>query len=199
MGNDFSAVILSSGLSERMGHPKALLRWDDSANFLEHIIREFEQAGCCSIVCLINEITEPYFGKIRVPNNVKFLINHHPDKGRFYSIRTGLIELTDSPFCFIHNVDNPFVNIDIIRKLLSKINPDSWCSPVFKGQGGHPVLISKPIIGNILDTENTETRLSDILNQFPKIKVEMDNDFVLRNINTSEDYKFYFGKQTGSN
>lgn len=198
MGNDFSAVILASGLSERMGHPKALLRWDESANFLEHIIREFEQAGCFSIVCLINEITESYFGKIPVSENVKFIINHHPDRGRFYSIKTGLNALTESPFCLIHNVDNPFVNTEILGKLLAKRNPGSWCSPVYKYQGGHPILISNKIIRKITESVISEGWLPDILNQFPKIRVETDNDFILRNINTFEEYKYYFGKEAGS-
>ena len=146
MDTTFSTIILSSGLSERMGQPKALLKWDQSTTFIEKIINEFLKAGSESVICMINEITEPFCKKMIVPQNVKFIVNHHPDWGRFYSIRTGLNEVKDSNFCFVHNVDNPFVSLEAINKLLAKRNPDAWCSPVYMEKGGHPVLLPNSII-----------------------------------------------------
>jgi molybdenum cofactor cytidylyltransferase len=192
MNSGISAVILSSGLSERMGQPKALLKWDGRTTFIEKIISEFSNAGCDRIICMINKITEPYCKELQVPGNVKFVVNHHPDWGRFYSVRTGLRELGESPYCMVHNVDNPFVNDVIIDKLIVMKKPGTWCSPVYKGKGGHPVLLSRVIITRIIENEDLNTILADILNDFPKISVEMNNDLILRNVNTPEDFNNYF-------
>ena len=187
-----SAVILSSGLSERMRQPKALLKWNQSLTFIGKIIGEFERFGCERIVCMINETTELPCSKLVVPQNVKFVVNHHPEWGRFYSIRTGLSEVTGSDYCFIHNVDNPFVNNDTIEKLYSQRSKQRWCSPVFNGKGGHPVLIPDQIIKSIVEKQELNTTLADVLNNYPVVKIEMDDDSIHRNINTPEGYEHYF-------
>lgn len=191
MSETISAVILSSGLSERMGKPKALLKWNQKTTFIEKIVSEFHRFGCKQIICMINEIIEPVCNKMLVPQNVRFVVNHHPDWGRFYSVRTGLSEVLDSDYCFIHNVDNPFVNIRTIEKLYSERNPETWCSPVYRNKGGHPVLIPGTIIRKIVEVQDLNTTLADMLNLYPKIVIEMDDDSIHRNINTPEDYSKY--------
>ena len=188
MKSNFTTIILSSGLSQRMGQPKALLKWDESTTFIEKIINEFVKAGSTKIVCMINEIIELSCKELSVPSNVEFVVNHHPDWGRFYSILTGVNTLKKNNYCFIHNVDNPFVRSEIIDKLWSHRKPGHWCSPSYNGKGGHPVLLSKEITNKISTTSNLDLTLRDILTQFPKIQVSTTDNNILRNINTPEDY-----------
>lgn len=192
MDNSFSTIILSSGFSERMGQPKALLKWDESTTFIEKIINEFIQAGSAKIVCMINERIEPFCKKMTLPTNVEFIVNHHPERGRFLSILTGVGALGESNYCFIHNIDNPFVNVGLIKKLLAHKESGKWCSPVYNGKGGHPVLLSNTIINKIATVTDLNTTLRDILEQFPKISVSTDDENVLRNINTPEEYNLWF-------
>ena len=192
MDDNCSAIILSSGLSERMGQPKALLKWNRSVTFIEKIIDEFNSFGCNPVICMINEIIEPACNSLKAPENVRFIVNHHPDWGRFYSIKTGLNEVRDSAYCFIHNVDNPFVNAVTLKELYMRRTPEAWCSPAYKDKGGHPVLIPGTIIKEIAGNEDLNTTLADILSGFPKIIVELNSDSVLRNINTSDDFNTYF-------
>jgi molybdenum cofactor cytidylyltransferase len=192
MKSTFSVIILASGLSERMGEPKALLKWDNSKTFLEKIINEYIMAGCSRIVCMVNIKTEPFCRNLKIPKNVKFVINPHPEWGRFYSIRTGSQEVLDSDYCFIQNVDNPFVQVEIIEKLYSQRSSEAWCSPVFMGKGGHPVLLPQFIIQKINKVDNLDLTLLDVLKPCRRISVETDSDTILRNINTPEEYKKYF-------
>ncbi len=171
------AIILSAGFSERMGQPKALLKWNPSTTFIEKIINEFCSFNCNPVICVINKSIEPDCSRLRVPSRVKFIINEHPESGRFSSVRTGINEITEADFCFIHNVDNPF-----------------WCSPVYAGKGGHPVLIPSSVIRVIANTHDLAITLADILNSFPRINMEMADDTPLRNINTRDDYKKYLGR-----
>lgn len=187
------AIILSAGFSERMGQPKALLKWNRSTTFIEKIINEFCSFNCNPVICVINKSIEPDCRRLRLPSRVKFIINEHPESGRFSSVRTGINEITEADFCFIHNVDNPFVNRDVISRLFALRDPGAWCSPVYAGKGGHPVLIPSSVIGEIAGTHDLTTTLADILNSFPRINMEMPDDTLLRNINTRDDYNKYWG------
>jgi molybdenum cofactor cytidylyltransferase len=193
MTDTVSAVILSSGTSERMGQPKALLKWDRSVTFIEKILNEFLVSGCSQVICMINEQTESFCRALKVPGEVKFVVNHHPEWGRFYSIRTGIDRISGSDYCFIHNVDNPFVDQEIIERILAKRNPASWCSPVFRDKGGHPVLLPGCICKEIAKVEDLNSTLMDVLALYPKVKVEASHDGILRNINTPEEYNGIFG------
>jgi CTP:molybdopterin cytidylyltransferase MocA len=176
-----------------MGQPKALLKWDSSTTFIEKIINEFCSFNCTPVICVINKSIEPDCRRLRVPSRVKFIINEHPESGRFSSVRTGINEITEADFCFIHNVDNPFVNRDVISRLFALRDPDAWCSPVYAGKGGHPVLIPFSVIRMIANTHDLAITLADILNSFSRINMEMPDDTLLRNINTRDDYNKYWG------
>jgi len=191
MDNKLSAIILSAGFSERMGRPKALLQWNYSTVFVEKIINEFQQFGCGKIICIINEKIELFCKELKLAQNVKFVINQRPELGRFNSVKLGAAEAAGSDFCFIHNVDNPFVNRKTIENLYLMRDADSWCSPVFSGKRGHPVLLPNAILKKINKIDNLNTVLSDILNKYPVVRVEVEDDSILRNINTPEDYFNY--------
>jgi CTP:molybdopterin cytidylyltransferase MocA len=190
MDGSFAAILLSAGLSERMGTAKALLRWNSSLSFIEKLINEFEGAGCSEIICVINTEIKSSIDALSIPDKVKFVVNDFPEKGRFYSVRTGLSTLTDAGFCFIHNVDNPFITKDIITQIYACKDHEKWVSPIHQNHSGHPVLIPKKIIRHILEQEYPNTTLRDCLISFPKITVNIHNDAILRNINTPEDYHY---------
>lgn len=183
-----SVLILASGLSERMGRPKALLQWDQSKTFIEKIIEEYLEAGCGKVVCTVNRHVLPFCTSLKSLPNLKFVLNRHPEWGRMYSVKLGLKELAGSSFCFIQNVDNPFIHSKNIMKILEAGNQETWCSPEYKGQGGHPVLLPKSIINQILLEKDLSATLQQVLRIFPKKEVEMEDNSILKNINTPEDY-----------
>jgi molybdenum cofactor cytidylyltransferase len=192
LDNSYTTVILASGLSERMGEPKALLKWDTTTTFLEKIINEYLKASCSRIICLINKKAEPFFQKSKIQSEVKFINNEYPEWGRFYAIKIALQQAQANNFCFIQNVDNPFVTVEIIEKLFSTRSSDAWCSPVYMGKGGHPVLLPQLIVQKISQIKDNNYTLLDILKPLKRINVEIDNDLILRNINTPEEYERFF-------
>ena len=190
----FSALILSSGLSVRMGQPKAFLNWDDSRTFIEIIACDFIEAACTHVICTVNRFILPGCRKLNLPSNVKFILNEHPEWSRLYSISLGLKELRGNSYCFIHNVDNPFIHSGIIKNLLESADPGSWISPEYQGKSSHPVLLPPGIINKVLAVYSPTATLHDILNLFPKISVKMQDDAVLRNSNTPEEYLKFLKK-----
>ena len=191
----FSALILASGLSERMGKPKPLLMWDQSMTFLEKIISEYIQAGSIRVIVTVNSRVLPHCKLLEKFPKVQCIYNKHPDWGRMYSLKLGLEELKESSYCFIQNVDNPHIDSAIIKKIVQHADPESWCSPEYKGVGGHPVLLPNSIINQILQEKRVNITLKDMLGRFPQKRVPMDNNSILKNINTPQDYLMFLEDQ----
>ena len=191
--NTYSVIILAAGLSKRMGTPKFNLSFDKKNNFLTHIIYKYNDFNCNKIIVILNnegtEILQQY--PINYPEKTTIIENKFPEKGRFHSIKLGIEKAIDNCPVFIHNIDNPFVNHTVLKKMLTYYNPD-YTVPVFSGKGGHPVLLSRHICMDILHQERDDIILSDFLKKYNKIKVEVEDDKILVNINTKDDYNKYF-------
>ena len=184
-----SAVILSGGDSKRMNYPKALLKFDDNINFLQKIVNEYSNFGCGKIITVLNSSLESMTVSVE---NSEIILNYHPDFGRFYSIKSGLNEIRNSEYCFIQNIDNPFINHNILDLLSENIYDADCIIPFFEGRGGHPILIGKKIINDILSKEENNLNLKDFLKKYNCIRIETHDEKILININTPEDYKLYF-------
>src|ERR1035437_1307843 len=185
-----SVVILAGGKSSRMNYPKPYLDIEGMA-FIEKISDTYKQAGIGSIIVVLNsKFCEGKWLNIYEKCKAKFTVvkNNKPELGRFYSLQLGLKEIGDEEFCFIQNVDNPYISDEIIDKIWENRNQEGYSSPVFNGKGGHPILISRYIMDQIGNTENVDISLIKYLSTYPKKEVEMNSDLVLRNINTPEEY-----------
>jgi len=191
---DFSVIILAAGNSERIGFPKLSLKYDENTTFIEHIVKEYIQFGCEEIVLVVNEIGNKYLvdHDIRFEHNVKVVINKHPDWHRFYSLKIGVKSLSEAKSCFIHNVDNPFVNYNVLNELYNNLSNTVYISPVFEGKGGHPILLSKNIISDLKFVEEDQMHFKEFLNKYSKQEVKVNDKMILVNINTIEEYEKFF-------
>lgn len=191
---EFSAIILAAGKSERIGFPKLSLNYNKNRVFCEHIVEEYYDFGCKEIVFVVNEIGFKYLdnNKIIFPENVTIAINKYPDWHRFYSLKVGVKGLMKERTTFVHNVDNPFVNVKVLNKLLVNSTVADYLTPEYKGKGGHPILISETIVKNVKRHREDQLHFKEFLNQYSMARIPVDDEKVLVNINTSEDYKRYF-------
>ena len=191
---EFSAIILAAGKSSRMGIPKLSLKYDENNIFIEHIINEYISFGCKEIAIVVNEMGNNFLigNKIQLSGKVKIIINEHPDWHRFYSLKIGVKSLSEIGNIFIHNADNPFVNCKVLNKLAENIHAADYISPEFSGKGGHPILLSEKIINDVRTTQEDQLHFKEFLNQYPKNKVRVDDEKVLVNINTIDEYQKYF-------
>lgn len=206
MCSDFSAIILAAGSSSRMKTPKFNLHFSGNMTFIQHITSVLDKAGCKKTVAVLNNEGIEHYKKIRgyFIDNVTVVLNSHPEYGRFYSLMTGINELGCRSPVLIHNVDNPFITTNTIKSLLSAVVRADFSYPVYKGKGGHPLLISGTLAKKILNEPDhnynhnlnhyLNLNLKEYLKQFNGKAVEVDDEKVLVNINTPEDYRKYFGK-----
>jgi len=174
-----------------MKSPKPYLIYNGKT-FIESIIQGYFNAGIRDICLVIRkEYTESKweseFEKIKPMVSVVEKIK--TDHGRFYSLKTGLVHFLNFDFCFIHNIDNPFINDSIIKILWENRQKVSYVKAVNHKKGGHPVLLSRKIIQEICSIKDNDFNLKDVLKNYSGKRVEVDSEKILLNINTPEEYE----------
>ena len=197
MEGTFGVLILAGGKSERMVFPKPYLLFEGKT-FLKKIVEEYYNSGIKNIYVVINEEFckgeyEKYIDEVK--SKVTIIKNTDPELGRFHSVKLGIKKMLNSDFCFIQNIDNPFVNVELIESLMESRNSVGYTSPIYKGRKGHPILVSKKFIQHLNDLPDRNFNLKNILSSFPKSEVEVDNGSILININTPDDYKEHIEKK----
>ncbi len=180
-------IILAAGLSSRMGKAKAFLKFNDNFTFLEQIIDVYFNFGIKDIIVVLNSRDSKLTKNLNL-KTTKIIVNQYPEKGRTYSLQLGGEFLLDKDYIFLQNIDNPFINSEILEKIYSEKDKNCYISPIFNSKGGHPILIPKNIFTKI-HTEITENQnLKEILQPFCRKNVLMNSKTVLININTQNEY-----------
>jgi molybdenum cofactor cytidylyltransferase len=186
-----SCMILSGGLSLRMQVHKALLKFSDRENFLQHIINVYRNAGIQKIIVVKNaniSLRQGYTG-------AEIVGNLFPEKGRLYSIQLGLSAIPDTGYCFLQNIDNPFVTEELIHELYKARMSADYVSPEHDRKGGHPILISKAVINKILRNTRYDIPVNEFLGNFSRRRVAVSDSDCLININSPAEYEMFFKRK----
>lgn len=193
MKNKLPVIILAGGNSDRMNIPKLFLPFNSKITFIEKIVKGYIDFNCEEIIMVLkkNLLDSPIIKKLAKSYDIKLILNEHQELGKFYSLSLGISILRNQNYCFIQNVDNPFISVSLLKKMYSKRNIDSYVIPVFKEKAGHPVLIGKTIIERLKKEKNLNANLRDILHEYNRISFTVIDSKILANINSVEDYKKY--------
>lgn len=195
MHQTVSVVILAAGNSSRMNSPKPFLPFNEERNFIEKIVDTYLEAGIGEIILVINADMERRLRLILAMNypscNIELVVNRFPEKGRFYSIQKGLMKVSNS-FCFIQNIDNPFITGELLQALVKGLTTTNYVVPACRNKDGHPVLIGREVREHILLVKGADNNFRNELKHFTKNQIEWPFDDILANINTREDYRKYF-------
>lgn len=178
-----SALILAAGKSSRFGRDKAFIKFDKNQTFISHIVEGYINFGCQEVVVVANENNADKIKNHLLNSPSKIIINTNPDRGRFSSIQTGCNALTNPEYLFISNVDNPFIDNNLLYALLSNINYKDAIFPTYRSKGGHPVMISQKIISQIILSETNDINFRYFLDKFDLASVEVESTGVLVNVN----------------
>jgi CTP:molybdopterin cytidylyltransferase MocA len=189
----FPVVILAAGTSHRMGERKPFIKFPSGEILLEHLVNSYRLCDMSEIIVVLNDDGYKYLNENYnyLKNKIKIVINPHPEKGRFFSIKKAVENITDSPF-FLHNVDNPFVNSKLIDEMTVLLKSNSYVTPVFQGKGGHPVLLSNEITKYIKAIEANDVDFRLILSSFYRVKYEAPSVETCINLNTPDDLLKYY-------
>lgn len=194
MKSHFGAIILSGGKSERMNYPKAFLEIEGDT-FLNKIINLYKKKVSEIVIVLNNELAESKWKNYseNIDIECKIVLNHHSEKGKFYSLQLGTKNIS-CDYCFIQNIDNPFIHSSVLDKLIKNKNLNGITIPTYNTKSGHPILVSKNVIEKISLSEDTNKHLKDFYSAFSKKFIAVEDESILININTREDYSTAFPK-----
>jgi CTP:molybdopterin cytidylyltransferase MocA len=185
-----TAIILSAGLSSRLGDFKPLLPLGGKL-FLERVIALYRSAGIQDI----RVVTGYRAGDVMAITGrcgARSIFNPGFDQGMFSSVIAGVEDLPH--VCdgfFIHPVDIPMVRRQTLIDLQNAFKPGKAgvCYPVFLETRGHPPLISGIHVKD-LKTWTGQGGLREFLKEYEAdaMNVPVADQFILKDIDRPEDY-----------
>ncbi|MEJ2615608.1 MAG: nucleotidyltransferase family protein [Ignavibacteriaceae bacterium] len=190
-----NSLLISAGLSSRMGNFKPLLLFRNEPIVISIIKKLLPISSKVFVVTGFKEnelikVIEDHFSKSELKDNIVFVSNHNYEKGMFTSLQKGLSEAKECNWLLYHFVDQPQVPEKFYEDLISQIDDKSdWIQPSFGGRKGHPVLLKNNLFKDIIEAEENST-LKDVINTKNINKKIWNCSYkeILIDIDTPEDY-----------
>ena len=191
LDTDIAAIVLSAGLSKRMGRFKPLLPLG-ACSTIERVVKMFQSAGVADILVVtgnraaeVRQAATPL--KVRCVENPDFI------QGMFTSVQAGIRALPSrSNAFFIHPVDIPLVRPQTVRRVMAAFGkgPAAIVYPTFAGRRGHPTLIKTSLGPGILKWSGRGGLRGFLQRQEDDcLEVPVADEGVLLDLDTPEDYR----------
>jgi molybdenum cofactor cytidylyltransferase len=191
--NEVEGVVLAAGLSTRSGSYKMTLPLGDKTVIARSIESMYPIVDRIWVVVGWNaeQVREALSGydKVEIVPNERFR------EGMFSSVKAGIARVGASRFLLLPG-DTPLVGPVVCQRLLA-IRGDIVI-PTFRGRPGHPVLICSRLIPEILAQPASAT-LRDYIQTKARITVEVDEEGILLDLDTPEDYAMLHAKYLEDN
>ena len=184
-------LILSAGLSERMGKFKPLLSYKGKS-FIQNVV--VKMSSVCDKIIIVtghkaNEVLEDVSG-LNISSKIEFVFNSEYEKGMFTSLQAGLQKAGESEWVLYHLVDQPGLPDEFYKEFVQQIDDKyNWVQPKVNEHKGHPVLIHKSLVQHILSASG-DSILREVSNsKLVKKKFwECRYEEIFQDIDTEEDY-----------
>jgi molybdenum cofactor cytidylyltransferase len=201
-------IILAGGKSSRMGFPKGLLDYHGKPWILEQISRysNFKKA---KIIIVLGYDKIKYFEQIPWLKDavnrfhqysgveIKVVINKIPKNGAFSSLQIALKSIENKTSVLVLPVDVPLLSKGGLKKIIATKN--NIVIPTCEHNNGHPVMLSFKFWKKLLliDLSSTSARLDYLIQSENTSSINYLNvfeDIVYQNINTSKDWNIFINK-----
>jgi molybdenum cofactor cytidylyltransferase len=175
-----------------MGAYKPLLPFGDRT-IIETCLLNFSRAGINNFIVVLSAHKAGEVQARLQHLQVSFAVNEDAGSEMSASIARGVEQLpSDTKAFFIALADQPAVSPLVIEKLLDerKRTRARIVAPEYGGRGGHPVLIDASLREELLHL-NSERGLRALFDahQDEVRRVAVDTPYVLRDVDTWEDYR----------
>ena len=189
--DNIAAVILSAGVSSRMGKFKPLLPLGNKT-VIEQVVATFLRAGVRDIRVVLGYKARDVIAVLENPA-VSWSINEEYQSEMFNSVKKGADGLKhDTVAFFILPVDIPLVRPQTLRLLMGSLRKDvrQIIYPTFLGQRGHPPLIPRQYAGELSRWSGNDG-LKGFLESYDhgSIDVPVFDAGILMDMDTPEQYK----------
>jgi len=186
-----ATIILAAGYSKRSGDTVKPLMRIGSRTVAEHAVLAHLDAGISDVRMVVGYRADDVIAAVQ-HLGIHIVRNEHFERGMFSSVQAGVETLP--PWIeafFIMPVDIPLVDPASIRTILAHYekNHCGIIYPTYRGQRGHPTLISRKYIPEILISE-APNGLKGLLysHDDDACCLTLDDKAVVMDIDTQEDY-----------
>jgi len=198
--------VTSAGFSTRMGTVKALLPWRNTS-LICHQIRALLKGGCGHVVIVLGYECARISDEIQntFPENLSITLTCNIDYkiGRASTIKQGILSAAkDSNGFLLIGVDQPTEG-HIVARIIKEHEASGMLisSPRYKNKGGHPVLFSNTLKGELLEINDDTLGLKPVFENYRSRlnRIDFETGQVRLDINDYQSYTHnyeLFGNKT---
>jgi molybdenum cofactor cytidylyltransferase len=188
------AIVLAAGMSSRMaslGKPKVLLPWSGGKTILEHIIDQLILARVQHITVVTGNRSDE-IGALAQKRGADVVFNPNYQTGEMLSsLKAGLrAQPAHVAAALVVLGDQPRIQPKIVGQVMmayAEGNGD-LVAPSYQMRRGHPILIDRRYWADLLALPD-DGNPRQVINAHPMTYVNVDNDSVLRDVDTPDDYR----------
>ena len=186
-----AAILLAAGASRRMGESKPLLPWGDRP-LIAWELDQLLQSSVDEIV-IVTGCRADRVRRALGPAGTRYCVfNPRWPQGRAGSLVAGVRTLIDHDHSaveavVIQNVDQP-TRADIIDRLVDELRRArvDAVQPEYAGRGGHPVVVSAALLGELAAAREDTLGLRGVLERHPAHRVPVDDPVVRLDLDTPD-------------
>jgi CTP:molybdopterin cytidylyltransferase MocA len=185
-----TCILLSAGLSERFGSPKALASIG-SSTVIGHVQNTLLQSSCDEIVVVLGAHAQLIQPSIFIHKRIRVVYNKDYNFGQTSSVQAGWREADPSSTGIMFlPVDCPLVlasSVDTIIHYFKKHAPDILI-PAYRNKKGHPPIFHQRLRSKVLDLP-MDLGLNSLFADHPPKTIEIDDSGIINSFNTREEFE----------
>lgn len=183
MMKKISAIVMASGMSSRMGKNKLFLMYQ-GRTFLERTLSLLISANLYEIILVI---TPKDLKQIKIPKQVKVVINEKNELGQSESVKLGTMSASGEGYLFVP-IDQPSLSAVLIEQLVEQGDFNRIVFPINNGVHQSPVLFGEKFRKELLEVSGYSGG-KQVKNRHKKawLPVTIEGD-ELFDVDTPEDY-----------
>jgi molybdenum cofactor cytidylyltransferase len=185
-----TCILLSAGLSERFGSPKALANLLGTT-VIEHVQTTLLQSSCDKIIVVLGAHARQIQPSIFIHSRIRVVYNKNYNFGQTSSVQAGWREEGNlSTGVMFLPVDCPLVHASSIDKIINhfkKHGPDILV-PSYQNKKGHPPIFHQRLKSKILNLP-MDQGLNSLFADHPPQTIEIDDRGIIENFNTPQEFE----------
>jgi molybdenum cofactor cytidylyltransferase len=205
-----AAVVLAAGQSSRMGQLKQVMPWGEGGTVIGEVVGRLGRVAALAEIVVVTGrdretvqacVSQALAGAQRVAAPVRTVFNpKFAEAEMARSVEAGLNVLPDNVLAALVVLgDQPQLRPAVIEALIQRWRETQApvVAPFYQGQRGNPVLLDRavwPLVRALPDSANPR-QIFQAAGRMERVEVE--DDTILRDLDTPEDYAREFARATG--
>ena len=185
-----TCILLSAGLSERFGSPKALARIGNSP-VIELVQNTLLQSSCDKIIVVLGAHAREIQPSIFIHKRIQIVYNKDYYLGQTSSIQAGWRQADgDSGGMMFLPVDCPLLKSSSINAIIDhfKEHEPDILIPTYQDKKGHPPVFHQRLTSKIIGLP-ASLGINSLFTEYPPQLIEIDDAGIVKSFNTQEEFE----------